>query len=131
MTDPSPAPFRPGDAAPTRRRAPVVEVSAHGAARVVTAHGELDQDRLDPVEEALAAAAREVDSAGPDGVVVLDASGIPFGDSSFLNLLLRMHHRTRFRIVDPQPQIRRLLALTGTDGVLHLRPSVAAATAGD
>lgn len=89
-----------------------------GAGWVVVARGELDQDTLAPLEEALAAAA--------DGhpVVVLDVGAITFGDSSFLNLLLRLHHLTALRIVAPGEQLRRLFAVTGADTVLSLHESV-------
>ncbi|MEU8776989.1 STAS domain-containing protein [Streptomyces sp. NPDC048606] len=94
-----------------------------GAGWVVSARGELDQDTLGPLEEALASAAAR------HPVVVLDASAITFGDSSFLNLLLRLHHSTTLRIASPGEQLRRLFALTGADSVLSLHPSVEAAVA--
>ncbi|MFJ6483651.1 MULTISPECIES: STAS domain-containing protein [unclassified Streptomyces] len=89
-----------------------------GSGWVVAAHGELDQDTLAPLQEALASAADR------HGLVVLDAGSITFGDSSFLNLLLRMHHLTTLRIAAPGEQLRRLFALTGADTVLSLHPSV-------
>ncbi|WP_330294289.1 STAS domain-containing protein [Streptomyces sp. NBC_00503] len=90
---------------------------------VVVARGELDQDTLAPLEEALTTA------AGRYPLVVLDASSITFGDSSFLNLLLRLHHLTTLRIAVPGEQLRRLFALTGTDTVLSLHASVEEALA--
>ncbi|MFD5409985.1 STAS domain-containing protein [Streptomyces nojiriensis] len=95
-----------------------------GAGWVVAAHGELDQDTLAPLEEALASAADR------HGLVVLDAGSITFGDSSFLNLLLRLHHLTTLRIAAPGEQLRRLFALTGADTVLSLHPSVEDAVGG-
>ncbi|MCX4804129.1 STAS domain-containing protein [Streptomyces sp. NPDC058682] len=95
-----------------------------GAGWVVAAHGELDQDTLAPLQEALASAADQ------HGLVVLDAGSITFGDSSFLNLLLRMHHLTTLRIAAPGEQLRRLFALTGADTVLSLHPSVEDAVGG-
>lgn len=95
-----------------------------GAGWVVTARGELDQDTLAPLEAALASAADQ------HPLVVLDAGSITFGDSSFLNLLLRMHHLTTLRIAAPGEQLRRLFALTGADGVLSLHPSVEDAVGG-
>ncbi|MFB6824827.1 STAS domain-containing protein [Streptomyces virginiae] len=89
-----------------------------GAGWVVAARGELDQDTLAPLEEALAAAADQ------HRMVVLDAGSITFGDSSFLNLLLRLHRLTTLRIAAPGEQLRRLFALTGADTVLSLHPSV-------
>ncbi|MFD7260457.1 STAS domain-containing protein [Streptomyces sp. NPDC059874] len=89
-----------------------------GAGWVVAAHGELDQDTLGPLEEALASAADQ------HRLVVLDAGSVTFGDSSFLNLLLRVHHLTTLRIAAPGDQLRRLFALTGADTVLSLHPNV-------
>ncbi|WP_030293368.1 STAS domain-containing protein [Streptomyces katrae] len=95
-----------------------------GAGWVVAAHGELDQDTLAPLEEALRSAADE------HRVVVLDAGSVTFGDSSFLNLLLTLNQLTTFRIAAPGEQLRRLFALTGTDTVLSLYPSVEEAVVG-
>lgn len=97
----------------------VVENSyAAGAGWVVAARGELDQDTLAPLEEALTSAADR------HALVVLDAGSITFGDSSFLNLLLRLHHLTGLRIAAPGEQLRRLFAVTGADTVLSLHESV-------
>ncbi|EFL12933.1 STAS domain-containing protein [Streptomyces sp. C] len=89
-----------------------------GPGWVVAARGELDQDTLPSLEEALTAAADR------HGVVVLDASSVTFGDSSFLNLLLRLHRLTVLRVAAPGDQLLRLFALTGADTVLSLHPSV-------
>lgn len=92
-----------------------------GAGWVVEARGELDQDTLVPLADVLTAA------ADLHPLVVLDAGSITFGDSSFLNLLLRMHHLTTLRIAAPGEQLRRLFAVTGADTVLSLHASVEAA----
>ncbi|QES46951.1 anti-sigma factor antagonist [Streptomyces venezuelae] len=89
-----------------------------GAGWVVAARGELDQDTLAPLEAALDAAADR------SRLVVLDAGAVTFGDSSFLNLLLRLHHLTTLRIAAPGDQLRRVFALTGADTVLSLYPTV-------
>ncbi|MFD7554829.1 STAS domain-containing protein [Streptomyces sp. NPDC059835] len=89
-----------------------------GAGWVVAARGELDQDTLGPLEEVLAAAVDQ------HRMVVLDAGSVTFGDSSFLNLLLRLHQLTTLRIAAPGDQLRRLFALTGADTVLSLHPTV-------
>ncbi|MET9962201.1 STAS domain-containing protein [Streptomyces sp. NPDC006326] len=97
----------------------VVEDSyAAGPGWVVAARGELDQDTLASLEEALNSAADR------HRLVILDATSITFGDSSFLNLLLRLHRLTALRIAAPGEQLRRLFALTGADTVLSLYPSV-------
>ncbi|WP_330294739.1 STAS domain-containing protein [Streptomyces sp. NBC_00503] len=90
---------------------------------VVAARGELDQDTLAPLEEALTSA------AGRYPMVVLDAGSITFGDSSFLNLLLRLHHLTVLRIAAPGEQLRRVFAVTGADTILSLHASVEEALA--
>ncbi|MBT2468974.1 STAS domain-containing protein [Streptomyces sp. ISL-66] len=89
-----------------------------GTGWVVAARGELDQDTLAPLAEALASAANRCP------LVVLDAGAITFGDSSFLNLLLRFHHLTALRIAAPSEQLRRLFAVTGADTVLSVHASV-------
>ncbi|MEU3725051.1 STAS domain-containing protein [Streptomyces sp. NPDC031705] len=89
-----------------------------GPGWVVAARGELDQDTLASLEEALTAAADR------HRTVILDASAITFGDSSFLNLLLRVHRMTGLRIAAPGEQLRRLFALTGADTVLSLHSDV-------
>lgn len=89
-----------------------------GTGWVIEARGELDQDTLAPLEEAVASA------AGRHQVVVLDVGGITFGDSSFLNMLLRLHRTTALRIVAPGDQLTRLFQLTGADTVLAIHPDV-------
>ncbi|MFJ7272390.1 STAS domain-containing protein [Streptomyces sp. NPDC099050] len=89
-----------------------------GSGWVVAARGELDQDTLAPLEEALVSAADRYP------LVVLDVGAVTFGDSSFLNLLLRLHHLTALRIAAPGEQLRRLFAVTGADTVLSVHASV-------
>ncbi|MFE5538445.1 STAS domain-containing protein [Streptomyces sp. NPDC056492] len=108
----------------SHREGVVGECYPAGAGWVVAAQGELDQDTLAPLEEALAAAADR------HPLVVLDASAVTFGDSSFLNLLLRAHHLTSLRIAAPAEQLSRLFALTGADTVLSVYPSVEDALGG-
>ncbi|MET9700778.1 STAS domain-containing protein [Streptomyces sp. NPDC006529] len=90
---------------------------------VVTGRGDMDMDTLGPLAEALQTAARTHD------VVVLDASQISFGDSSFLNLLLNTHKITTLRVAAPQKQLLSLLEITGADGVLTMASTVEAALA--
>ncbi len=98
------------------------QYAANGA-WVITIQGDLDVDTLAPLQAAMDKAA----TALP--VVVLDATRVTFGDSSFLNLLLRFHQRTALRVAAVPPQLQRLFELTGADQVLDIRPSVARATA--
>ncbi|MFF1445035.1 STAS domain-containing protein [Streptomyces sp. NPDC058295] len=85
---------------------------------VVVAHGDYDTNTLAPLEEALDTAARK------HSLVVLDVSGVSFVDSTFLNLLLRIHHMTSLRIAGPTRQVRRVLEITGADTVLDTRASI-------
>ncbi|WP_405772625.1 STAS domain-containing protein (plasmid) [Streptomyces sp. NBC_00080] len=85
---------------------------------IVVAHGDYDAHTLPPLEEALDTAARK------HSRVVLDVSGVSFADSTFLNLLLRIHHMTSLRIAGPTPQVRRVLKITGADTVLDTRASI-------
>ncbi|MFF3327838.1 STAS domain-containing protein [Streptomyces sp. NPDC002889] len=81
---------------------------------MVEAEGELDLDSLPPLEQALQDAART------HGVVVLDLAHVTFGDSRFLDVLLRIHRLTELRIVSAPPLLQRMFAITGADQVLSL-----------
>ncbi|GBP99009.1 STAS domain-containing protein [Streptomyces spongiicola] len=94
---------------------PVGAQYAAGGAWVITARGDLDMTSLPPLDDALASASAE------HSRVVLDVSGVTFGDSAFLNLLLRVHQKADLRVAKPQPQLRRLLEITGADKVLDVR----------
>ncbi|MGW1956952.1 STAS domain-containing protein [Streptomyces sp. NPDC001920] len=85
---------------------------------VVAAHGEYDMDSIAPLADALETAVRK------HAKVVLDASGVVFGDSTLLNLLIRTHQVGTLRVAAPSPQLRRLCEITGADMLLELRGSV-------
>ncbi|WP_173265257.1 STAS domain-containing protein [Streptomyces pacificus] len=106
---------RAGDEARQDGQGPIGTQYAAGGAWVITALGELDMSTLPPLDAALASASAE------HSLVILDVSGVTFGDSAFLNLLLRAHHRTELRVAKPQPQLRRLMEITGADKVLDVR----------
>jgi anti-anti-sigma factor len=89
---------------------------------VIVARGDLDFSRLAPLQSALEEAARTHQA------IVLDVSGVVFGDSTFLNVLLRAHETATLRIAAPTPQVQRLLEITGADGVLHVHPTLKDAT---
>lgn len=93
-----------------------------GGAWVVVAHGDYDMNTVGPLADVLQTAAQE------HSRVVLDASGITFADSTFLNLLLRIHTMAGLRVAAPTPQLRRVLEITGADTVLDIRDSVENAT---
>ncbi|AWI31718.1 STAS domain-containing protein [Streptomyces tirandamycinicus] len=94
---------------------PVGAQYAAGDAWVIAARGDLDMTSLPPLDDALASASAE------HSTVILDVSGVTFGDSAFLNLLLRVHQKADLRVAKPQPQLRRLLEITGADKVLDVR----------
>ncbi|MDQ0683661.1 anti-anti-sigma factor [Streptomyces achromogenes] len=85
---------------------------------VVVAHGTYDMDSIAPFAEALETAASKHTR------VVVDAAGIAFADSTFLNLLLHINRLTQLRLVTPAAQLMRVLELTGADTVLDIRASV-------
>ncbi|GHH20028.1 anti-sigma factor antagonist [Streptomyces rubradiris] len=117
---------RPGGAGGTPPRiadqAAVAQSECRGVL-VISAHGAYDMCSVKPLAEALDAAAKA------HRTVVLDASGITFGDSSLLNLLILTHHETDLRVAAPTRQIRRLLEITGADTFLKVRETVEEAAA--
>ncbi|CAM5497776.1 STAS domain-containing protein [Streptomyces xanthochromogenes] len=101
-------------------RSPALRVHqyARNNSWVVAAEGELDAETLAPLQQALE------EAAATRPVVVFDASAVPFADSSTLNLLLRIHRTTTLRIAAAQPQLLRVLEITGADMALALFPSL-------
>ncbi|WP_324605813.1 MULTISPECIES: STAS domain-containing protein [unclassified Streptomyces] len=85
---------------------------------VIAAHGSYDIDSITPLANALETAV----SKHPK--VVLDASGVTFADSTFLNLLILTHQAGSLRVVAPSPQVQRLCEITGVDGLLEMRATV-------
>ncbi|MFE6039919.1 STAS domain-containing protein [Streptomyces sp. NPDC056452] len=85
---------------------------------VIAPAGELDMHSIAPLEAEIETALAHHDA------LVLDASGITFGDSMFLRLVLSTHQRTDLRITAPSPAVTRLFRLIGADTVLHLYPTL-------
>lgn len=85
---------------------------------VVVAHGDYDAHTVAPLERALDTAARK------HSQLVIDVSSVGFVDSTFLNLLLRIHRLTSLCVAGPAPQLRRLLEITGADTVLDIRDTL-------
>ncbi|MEU6279643.1 STAS domain-containing protein [Streptomyces sp. NPDC047028] len=102
---------------PATEQAAMSEYAVHGA-WVVVARGDYDMHTIAPLAKALE------DGAGTRPKVILDASGVTFADSTFLNLLIRAHHSGTLRLVAPSPQVRRLCEITGADAVLEIRGTV-------
>ncbi|HEY9372037.1 STAS domain-containing protein [Streptomyces sp.] len=92
---------------------------------VLTLHGELDQDTVDALRDAL--------SARPDARrIVVDCSGLRFCDSSGLNVLLRTRMRMRERggrldLAGLRPPVDRMFEITGARSVFRVYEDVAAA----
>lgn len=98
-----------------------VTVTGDGTLRVA---GEIDAssvrvlaDHLEPLPEGR-------------GEVLLDLAEVTFVDSSGLRVLIDAHQRAerggrRLVLVEPSPVVRRLLDISGLDGLLHVRPDVA------
>ena len=91
-----------------------VTVVPHGSScAVVTAGGELDMDTATLLHHQLAA---QVTQGRTN--LVLDLAGVPFMDSSGLNIVLRAMNETRqldgrLLLAAPTEAVRRLLDLTG------------------
>lgn len=102
---------------PAWEEAAPLQYECRGAG-VVAAHGSYDMDSITRLTAALEAASRTYPK------VILDASGVTFADSTFLNLLIHAHRAATLRVVAPSPQVRRLCEITGVDGFLEVRATV-------
>ncbi|MEU9298772.1 STAS domain-containing protein [Streptomyces sp. NPDC048266] len=103
-------------------RPAVLQYEADGT-WVVVASGAYDMETIAPLAAALETGAEKYQA------VVLDASGVTFADSTFLNLLVSTHRRTDLCLAGPTPQVRRILEITGIDTVLKVRDTLKDATA--
>ncbi|MEU0674618.1 STAS domain-containing protein [Streptomyces sp. NPDC006172] len=115
---------KPSPEQDTERAPQVASVVQHErcGAWVVAARGAYDMDSIAPLADALEAGARKHPK------VVLDASGVTFADSTFLNVLIRAHQAGPLRVVAPSRQLQRLFEVTGVDTVLEVRGTVGDAT---
>ncbi|MFJ9448234.1 STAS domain-containing protein [Kitasatospora sp. NPDC101235] len=115
---------RPGVLAPPLRISAFV---VPGRAVVVRLDGDVGQDQRRRLEAALGRAV----ALRPPRLVV-DLAGLGFCDSSCVNALLGARLAAQAAAVElllaaPTAQARRLLEITGTDGLFTVRPSVRAA----
>ncbi|MFJ9641395.1 STAS domain-containing protein [Streptomyces sp. NPDC101178] len=114
------------------RSQPRVHIRQIRNALVITASGEFDIHERDLLHAAWAEAD---DRALP--LTVLDLAAVSFGDSSFLDALLRgrrLHHTAGRRLVltgPLQPGITMLLTLTGALDLFEQADTVAQALDGD
>jgi anti-anti-sigma factor len=112
-----------GPAAGTRDSGVVGDQYLLHHALVITVRGDVDAHTIEPLRDALEAA------AAVHRVVVLDMGKVTFGDSTFLNTALRAHQRGLLRLAAVRELLLRILELTGADQVLHLYPTVKEAAA--
>ena len=103
-----------------------VETTPSPGGAVVTATGELDLHTAPRLAEALAP---HVDAGD---TVIADLTAVTFMDSSgvavFVQALVRARDTgARLALVAPQSRVRRVLAITGLDGMLPVHDSLDAA----
>ncbi len=95
-----------------------LDVRRDGEATWVRATGELDQASAPQLRDCLTALA---------GEVVLDLAALEFLDSSGLGVLIRANRELQetggaLRVRSPQPQVRRVLDITGAGEWLDVEP---------
>ncbi|MFB6833258.1 STAS domain-containing protein [Streptomyces hydrogenans] len=117
LTAPRRKPFPGQGTGGASRQDPVSQYECCGA-QVVEAHGDYDMHSIGPLAEALKTATETHPK------VVLDASGVAFADSTFLNLVILIHQTGKLRVVAPSEQVRRLCAITGVGDILQIRETV-------
>ncbi|MEE1930338.1 STAS domain-containing protein [Streptomyces sp. TRM 70351] len=93
-------------------------------AHVVIVRGEVDIDASGVLRHALEEGVKTETKC-----VVADFAGVTFCDSTGLNVLLQAHLAGDVRVAAPTAAVRRLLEVSGADGVLQIYPSVAEAIA--
>ncbi|MFF9815114.1 STAS domain-containing protein [Streptomyces sp. NPDC014006] len=85
---------------------------------VIGARGAYDMESITPLADALKSAAAEHPK------VILEASGVTFADSTFLNLLILIHRAGTLRLVAPSAPVRRVCEITGVDNLLEIRDTL-------
>ncbi|MFG3029187.1 STAS domain-containing protein [Streptomyces sp. NPDC048253] len=98
--------------------------------RVVTVHGEIDHD----VKELLSAALLPGYGAAPPSRIVVDLSGVPFMDSSGINVFVTAHQAVSsadgwLRIAAAQKPVLHVLQLVGIDAFIICHPTLEQALA--
>jgi anti-anti-sigma factor len=97
-----------------------VDIEAREDHALVTAAGEIDAATTDTLANAITNA---LDDGFP--VVVVDFARVTFIDSTGLGMLVKSHRLavaagSRFAIVHPTPQTRKLIGVLGLDQLLHV-----------
>ena len=100
-----------------------ITTQRHGREVLLCVQGELDVSNRDSLREVI----DDLLEPSPQ-TLVLDLSGLSFADCASLSILVsaRQHLAEQGReliVLDAQPLVRRLLAVTGLDRVFHLSDS--------
>jgi anti-anti-sigma factor len=117
-----------GDLSPrTRARVTARVAETNREYTVVTATGEIDFQSYQPLQELLNTQLRAGRSK-----LVLDLDSVSFCDSSGLGMFVAIHRRAGMaggwlRLARPNPQLRRILAVTNLDRLLGAYDTVEAA----
>lgn len=106
--------------------------SVDSAPDILALVGEMDIATTSVLRERLNAALSA--TTGPHRQLIIDLSGVSFCDASGLALLVGTYRRARIagvslRLAGPQPQMMKVLRLTGLDRGLTVYPTLAAAIA--
>lgn len=99
--------------------------------------GEVDLAAAPAVRDRLTALVQQLGVSGPNAptAVVLDLGRVSFIDSTGLSMLVAAHSRfnecgKELRVADVPPRVRRVLELTGLDGLLSTYDDVPSALRG-
>lgn len=119
----------PTDAGPLGEVGLAVDIDERGDALVATVRGVIDLLSTGPLQE-------QLNTALGHGAtrLVLDLADVTFVDSTGLGLLVSLQRRTRgaggwLRLVNPHPQLGRMLHTTNLDQRLQVYTSVESALA--
>jgi anti-sigma B factor antagonist len=109
---------RPGRSNPAHL---TISAERHGNEIVMRLLGELDASNVEGLRQAM-----DKILEIPPPTLVVDATGLGFADCAGVSALVAAHERLAGQgreliIAGPRLLVRRLLAITGLDGILHVR----------
>ena len=101
-----------------------IDVGSHGQAVLVRLAGSADMDQADALRGALRRVAQ-----GEPNLLVLDLSGLTFICSMALGAMVEAHvssrhHHGQVRLVNPPPEILKVLVTTRLNSLMPVYPSV-------